>query len=179
MSQNTDAQDDSVDRISRPPETCRHDKNTAREVTRRKTLRYAPVIACLSLVALAACQEVPTQESEAQGQTRISFARDVQPIFDANCVQCHAQEMPQADLVLEVGASYAMLVDTPSEQSPLSRVDPGAPDQSYILRKLKGTHVEAGGLGLGMPLTEGNFTPLPPDTLAVIESWISEGAGQD
>ena len=84
--------------------------------------------------------------------------------------------MPQAGLVLEDGESFAMLVGVQSTESALLLVKPGAPEESYLLRKLKGTHLKAGGSGLGMPLTEGSYTPLAPETIALIEGWIQTGA---
>lgn len=137
------------------------------------------VVAGVVLASPGWCQqEVPTP-SGAQEQIQVRFSRDVQPILDANCVQCHALEVPQAQLVLEEGESYEMLVGQPSTQSPLMRVKPGAPEESYLLLKLRGMHLEAGGTGLGMPLTEGNFAPLPEQPLATIEGWIGAGAKEN
>jgi len=134
------------------------------------------VAAGLSLAILAGCQEEAGGLSETQNQSEILYSRDIQPIFDTNCVQCHALEIPQADLVLEEEASYAMLVGNRSTQSSLLRVKPGVPEESYLMLKLKGTHTDAGGTGFGMPLTEGNYTSLPEKTLAIIEGWIGAGA---
>jgi hypothetical protein len=53
------------------------------------------------------------------------------------------------------------------------RVKAGAPDQSYILAKLNGTQVAAGGSGAQMPY---NQPPLSSAQISLIQQWISEGA---
>lgn len=141
--------------------------------------RHVCVVAGLALASPVWGQQERSAPPGTEGQARFRFSRDVQPILDANCVQCHALEIAQAELVLEDGISYDMLVRHPSTESALMRVAPGAPGESYLLLKLKGAHLEAGGTGLGMPLTEGNYTPLPEPAIAAIESWIAAGAQAD
>lgn len=130
----------------------------------------------LTLAGLSACDNQSSEGSSASRSDGISFAAQIQPILNATCVQCHAQELPQAGLVLEEGEAFAMLVEAPSGQSSMLLVKPGAPEESYLVHKLKNTHAESGGFGLGMPLTEGVFTPLPAENIALIESWIRDGA---
>lgn len=107
---------------------------------------------------------------ESSGEAPPSFARDVQPILQASC-DCHVDAAP-ADLSFT--DAYASLVDVPSTQAPgLDRVEPGAPDDSYLWHKLSGTHVAAGGSGDPMPAPAGG---LDAGSLATIEAWISGGA---
>lgn len=108
----------------------------------------------------------------------IPYAQQIQPIFDTNCVQCHVREAPQAGLNLEDGASYAMLVGMKSAEAPMDRVKPGDPDHSYLMHKLLGTHAKVGGTGLGMPLTEGVYTPIDAKDIETIKQWIIAGAPQ-
>jgi hypothetical protein len=90
----------------------------------------------------------------------VSFARDVQPVFDAKCVSCHPVSFPQLDL--RRGRAHAELVRVPAATNlAFQRVLPGPPELSYLL-----TH--------------------PPDPLLVdlvsdaerdlIRRWILEGA---
>src|SRR4029453_18798684 len=61
-------------------------------------------------------------------------------VFTPICTTCHAGAAPPRGLRLEEGASYAMLVNTPSDEVPsLNRVTPGDPDSSYLIQKLEGT----------------------------------------
>lgn len=116
--------------------------------------------------------------SSIASETPPSLNFDVQPVFDSYCVQCHMLEVAQAGLVLENGEAYANLVDVKSSQSDLMRVHPENAEASYLARKLLGTHVEAGGSGSGMPLTEMGHRPLKDQDLKVIIDWIKQG-GQD
>lgn len=138
---------------------------------RRRIIYVAVAFLCVS-----ACQQQAQKPVVPETGTGPSFAADVQPIFDFNCVQCHVREAPQAGLVLEEGASYAALVGVRSQQAQLFRVKPGAANESYLIDKLKGRHLTAGGMGLGMPLVEGSYTQLAPDKLTLIEKWINDGA---
>jgi hypothetical protein len=105
--------------------------------------------------------------------TTIRLSADVQPIFNASCVVCHQGSSAPGGLSLESGKSYAGLVNVKSTQSPLMRVAPNSPDNSYLVRKLEGTHTQAGGSGGQMPL---NGSPLPASQIDIIKRWISLGA---
>jgi hypothetical protein len=63
-----------------------------------------------------------------------------------------------------------LLVGVPSgEQPSLQRVEPGDPNNSYLIQKLEGT----AATGRRMPL---NGSPLPQSDINVIRQWIAEGA---
>ena len=51
-------------------------------------------------------------------------------------------------------------------------IEPGDLDNSYLWRKLTGTHIAAGGSGSAMPAS-GSLTSAQKST---IETWILEGA---
>lgn len=121
------------------------------------------VLTSLALPVLAFAQDAP-----------ISFKADIQPLLNTQCVFCHVDGAENAGLNLARRKSHAALLDA-STQSPLKRVEPGAPDKSYLLHKLKGTQVEVGGNGNAMPMYD------PPRafdaaSFALIERWIREGA---
>lgn len=103
----------------------------------------------------------------------VSFSKDIQPIFNSNCVVCH-QGTGQAGLPLEPNLSYSKLVGVPSTQSGTElRVKAGAPDQSYLLAKVNGTQVAAGGSGALMPY---GAVPLSAANISLIQQWIAAGA---
>lgn len=131
----------------------------------------------LLLVLSAVCGNMSSKAEPRLEQ--VSLARDIQPILDGHCVQCHMTGAAQAGLILEDGASYEMLVGVPSSQARLSRVQPGQPEASYLFLKLMGTHAGAGGEGSGMPLVEGVYKPLDAKSIALIRSWIQSGAKRD
>ncbi len=109
----------------------------------------------------------------------VSFATQIQPVFDTTCafVGCHAaseQFPPGEGLVLEAGLSLENLLEVPSRQSAsLSRVKPGAPDESYIILKLEENE---GILGDRMP-QGGPF--LTPAQIGRFRLWIEQLANID
>jgi hypothetical protein len=92
-------------------------------------------------------------------------------VFTPICVHCHSGAGAPEGLQLDAAHSYALLVGVPSAEVPqLLRVDPGAPDSSYLVLKLEGA---PGIVGAQMPFGE---TPLPQAAIDVIRQWISDGA---
>ena len=69
--------------------------------------------------------------------------------------------------------AYATLVGVKATETSLKRIEPGKPDQSYVVRKLEGTHVAVGGTGERMPM---GGDPLPPEQMKAIRAWIEQGA---
>ena len=96
-----------------------------------------------------------------QPDDAIDFQRDIQPIFQKNCLSCHGSKargglrLDQARLILSGGESGLALV-------------PGKPDASLLLRKLSSKDPAE-----RMP-PEGQ--PLPTSDIAKIKSWIASGA---
>jgi hypothetical protein len=92
-------------------------------------------------------------------------------IFTAICAQCHAGASAPLSLSLQVGFSYDQLVGVPSVEVPeLLRVDPGQPDDSYLVMKIEGAPGITGGR---MPL---GLSPLSAKQIATIRAWIADGA---
>jgi hypothetical protein len=88
---------------------------------------------------------------------------------------CHSGSPPVAFPQLDAGAAYGAMVGVPSGQASMAIVDPGAPERSYLLYKLRGDAASAGGSGAAMP-TDGL---LDADDVAAIEAWIANGAPND
>ena len=105
----------------------------------------------------------------------VSFQNDVLPVLTTRCVMCHMDGADQAHLSLFPEA-WSHLVGVASTESPLKRVEAGVPDKSYLYLKLMGTHLDAGGTGLRMPFQQ---DPLAAEELALIKTWIEQGALQN
>jgi hypothetical protein len=105
----------------------------------------------------------------------VSFQTDLMPVLNERCVMCHLEGAQQANFSLYPEA-WSQLVGVTSTESPMKRVEPGKPDQSYLYRKLMGTHLEAGGSGARMPFQQ---DPLDPAFLALLRQWIEQGAKQN
>lgn len=90
----------------------------------------------------------------------VSYARDVQPIFDQKCASCHPAAYPYLDL--RPGRSYPQLVGISPPNAPsYERVVPGHPELSYLL-----IH----------PPDPSRRTLLTPSERRVIAEWIMQGA---
>lgn len=107
----------------------------------------------------------------------IQFARDVQPLFTANCAfsGCHAAgaQPPQQGMNLSPGQAYANIVGIPSRELPaMQRVRPLLPESSYLVHKIQGTQLSVGGSGERMPLGGA----LTTSEIERIRGWILLGA---
>jgi hypothetical protein len=103
----------------------------------------------------------------------VSFKTDIVPLLKSRCVMCHLPGAEQAGLALHPKGGYANLVEVKSTQSPLLRVAPGKPDDSYLYRKITGTHSQVGGSGERMPFGESSLTA---DEVERVRRWIEGGA---
>jgi hypothetical protein len=92
-------------------------------------------------------------------------------IFTPICSPCHSGAGAPFGLQLDAGHAYANLVGVPSgEQPSVLRVNPGNPNQSYLIQKLEGS---PGITGQRMPFG-GPYLDQP--TIDVIAQWITNGA---
>ena len=105
----------------------------------------------------------------------VRFARDLEPVLDANCTNggCHGLRNAQEGLDLRTGVSWSALVDVPSEQcADRLLVEPGDPDASYLVDKLANRNLCS---GTRMP----KVAPLSDADIQLISDWISAGAADD
>lgn len=102
---------------------------------------------------------------------------DVQlAIYNPYCTSCHAGTYPAGNLSLAQGKAYAATVNVASSAVPsLKRVLPSDPQNSYLFRKVNGTHTQVGGYGAQMPQ---GAAALSAELQALLEQWILEGASE-
>lgn len=104
----------------------------------------------------------------------VLFEQDLMPTIKRRCGACHITGDEPGKMALVPGKAYASLVGQDSVELPtMKRVAPGEPEQSYLMHKLQGTHVEVGGNGARMPFHQG---PLPASQIEQIRLWIAQGA---
>lgn len=104
--------------------------------------------------------------------SNVSFAETIEPLLHTSCAHdsCHTNDAPAVELILASGYSYWFLVNVRStEVDAMKRVEPGDPEASYLVHKLRGTHIEAGGNGERMPF---GVEPLTEQEMATIVTWI-------
>lgn len=100
----------------------------------------------------------------------------VQPALHQSCglTGCHIAPFISEGLDLGTAAATRLAnVGVPSRQSPLLRVVPGRPSQSYLWHKLVGSQSSVGGSGDRMP-QGGPY--LSQSDMDAVRAWILEGA---
>jgi hypothetical protein len=116
-----------------------------------------------------------------KGGATISFASNIQPIFNRSCAvaaSCHAGP-GSANLDMTAGVAYKQMVNVHSTQQPgLKRIDPGNPNQSYLVRKIEGgPNISGTSMPQGCPATPLNGAQcLSADDIAAIVQWVTECA---
>lgn len=94
-------------------------------------------------------------------------------VFTPVCTGCHAGAGAPVGLRLDTANAYALLVGVASGEVPsLQRVKPGDPANSYLVHKLEGTAAVGARMPFGGPY-------LDDATIAVIRTWIANGAPQE
>ncbi|MBX2799950.1 MAG: hypothetical protein KTR31_19880 [Myxococcales bacterium] len=108
------------------------------------------------------------------GSETVTWDGDVQAIMDTHCISCHGDKVADAGLDLEAG--YVNVFSVVSSQlATMDLVTPGDAGNSYLWRKVEGTHLDVSGSGDIMPPKGG----LSDQELLDLEQWIFEGAAQN
>lgn len=103
-----------------------------------------------------------------------SFATDIVPILKTRCAICHLTGNEAGNMALHPNGAYASLVSVKSIEVPtMMRVKPGDPDNSYLIAKIEGKHIDKGGKGARMPF---GAAPLPQDQIDLFRAWVKAGA---
>jgi hypothetical protein len=124
------------------------------------------------------CVQPPEPEPEPEPPAVKAFKLIQEEIFASSCDSqlCHSSLTRQGDLDLSSeDVSYHNLVEKPAKSSKdgLMLVKSGDPENSFLIRKLRGILDPAAGEGTSMP----QGAPLLPESvLRVIEDWIRRGA---
>ena len=114
------------------------------------------------LVVWTALQASARQAPSAQPPAAPDFARDIQPILESRCYECHGQKKARGRLRLDRKAA-ALKGGTTGPA-----VVPHKADDSLVMRRVLGLDGED-----RMPLDE---DPLPDDQIALLRAWIDGGA---
>src|SRR3954453_19112475 len=103
---------------------------------------------------------LPLVAASLRAEGTVSFARDIQPIFESSCWKCHGASVQLSKLDLRSReAALAGGMHGPA-------IVPGNPDASKLVRMVSGIDKPA------MPI-DGK---LPPDQIQKIRKWVEEGA---
>ena len=143
---------------------------------RSPRVREGGAAAAVLLLLLAGCGTVksPTEPPEETGGTAFTFSQIQAEVFTPSCAKagCHAAVDSPIGMILDAGRSYGEIVNRPSVENPsLDRVEPGDPERSYLVRKLRG---DPDITGSRMPLDRPEG--LPREQIDGIIGWIRAGA---
>jgi len=111
-------------------------------------------------------------DSESPANQGVTLADLNSEIFGAICIECHiGAGAPQGLRLDSEQNAFDFLVNVAANQMPwLLRVEPGNPDDSYVVHKVEGGPNIVGGR---MPLGR---TPLTTTQISMLRDWISNGA---
>jgi mono/diheme cytochrome c family protein len=133
----------------------------------RASSKYALLAGSLCLLVAAlgpVAAQIAAQLQAAPPQTRakITFARDIAPIFQKNCITCHGSEKPQGGLRLDSEA------DSLKGGESGKVIIPGDGEKSPLVKRLLGVGEEA-----RMPI---GADPLPAGQIQLIRAWIDQNS---
>jgi WD40 repeat protein/mono/diheme cytochrome c family protein len=132
-------------------------------MTAARPLVFAAALLALGLPRPAAAE--PTKEPAKDG--KVSYYRDIRPIFQQHCQSCHQPAKPQGGYVM---TSHPDLMLKGDAEKP--NVVPGKPEASYLVELL----IPKKGKRAKMPKGK---DPLPEKDIELIKRWIEEGAADD
>jgi hypothetical protein len=105
---------------------------------------------------------VQAQKPAAESPAAVDFTRDIQPVLESNCYECHGPKKSRGHLRLD-GRAAAM---KGGETGPV--IVPGNSEQSLLVRRILGLD--------GDDRMPKDGDALPAAQVALIRSWIDQGA---
>ena len=130
-------------------------------VTRRVAIGLATTGLAAS-VLLRAQDQAPAPAQTQVSPAKIDFARDVQPIFEKYCAECHGKSKARAKLRLHAPEFIRRGGNSGAA------ITPGNSHKSLLINRVLDENEDD-----RMPL---DADPLPADTIAVLRAWIDQGA---
>lgn len=141
--------------------------------------KVAPMLIAALLAACGGSDDTmtgPDGDDDRQLLADPSFSDDIQEIIERRgCAasQCHGTGEGGMTLSASANANYEAWVGVDATSEPaFLRVDPGDPDNSYVVIKLEGRQNVGDRMPLGAP-------PLDDIDLGNIRNWIAAGALQN
>jgi mono/diheme cytochrome c family protein len=119
----------------------------------------------LSLAANAEDAKLPP----ASDKKDVTYATDIKPIFDANCVKCHSGAKPKARLKMDT------LEDILKGTKMGKIVKAGDSANSFIVKSIAHTSGERDSWMPPIPNKAGAKT-LTPEQIGLVRAWIDQGA---
>jgi len=104
------------------------------------------------------------------GTAKVTLGELSDEIFTPGCAGCHGGGNPSAGLSLAKDVIAANIIDkAAASKSEYKLVNPGSPDDSYIVMKVENRDITGSQMPLG-------GTPLSTEQIEKIRDWIAAGA---
>ena len=132
----------------------------------------------IGIAVFSSCGErkpLPFEPTVPPPDPSATFTRVQNEVFTVSCAiaGCHAALGAREGMTLSAGAAYANTVLVPATEQPsLHRVEPGDPDRSYLVKKLRG---DPDITGIRMP----DGGTLTPAEIQLVIDWVRRGAPHD
>ncbi len=124
-------------------------------------------VALVSLIVSPPVLAEETPETPGSADQRVSFTRDIEPIFSQHCFGCHQGAKQLGSYLM---TDFAALVAGGESAQPA--IVPGKPDESYLVEQITPVDGHA-------EMPEEPFPPLSQASIDLIRKWIAEGAEND
>ncbi|QDV18800.1 Planctomycete cytochrome C [Gimesia panareensis] len=124
-----------------------------------------PLTSCLLILCQSLAQPAGLSANEKSSPAaQVDFAKQIRPLFQAKCYSCHGREVQEGGFRLDLKSRALEGGDSGVA------IKPGKSHQSELFHRVSGT-----GDGDKMP-PEGEGTPLSKEELALVKTWIEQGA---
>jgi mono/diheme cytochrome c family protein len=127
-------------------------------------MRFQRFIVAVAVVGCAF--HCPASADDAAEVRKVSFAKEVEPLFRSNCQGCHQPAIPHGEYVM---TDFAKML-TGGETGDAAIV-PGKPEASHLLKQIEKVDGKA-----AMPK---KAEPLSDADIELVKRWIAEGAVDD
>ena len=140
-------------------------------MTMNSTRLTIALLAASASFAFAACAQDATAPTlpPASTKTGLTYATDLKPIFDANCVKCHSGDKPKAHLNLDTLEGILK----GNKWGPVVKAGDGA--NSLMVKAVAHQLKDTDGWMPPMPNKAGAKT-LTPEQIGLLLAWINQGA---
>lgn len=126
------------------------------------TVSLDKVVPAAAMTEVAGAAEPAKPDARRIGPDDVPFSSAVAGILVENCGRCHGGGNPSADFS----------IDTFDDLADSGAIEPGRGAESLLVRKLLGVNIDGQRMPRGRP-------PLADEEIAVIRTWIDEGAKLD
>jgi WD40 repeat protein len=123
------------------------------------------LVLALPLAALSQAED-PQPKGDGPSQGTVSFMKDLAPILVQNCIACHNPKKNESKYVMTTFAQLAK----GGQMGEGITLEPGDPDASYFVELIRHD---------GSPRMPWKLDPLPLEQIALIETWVRQGAKYD